>query len=562
MRARSVQAQDVYRRDPIAFIDDLITRTELGKPFRLLSHQRTILRRAFTFRRGKLAFTTVVWSEIKKSGKTTIAAVMGLWWAYTQEPPNEVFVMANDFDQAVSRVFTTMVNLIRQNPGLRESATIQRDRITLSNGTIIRALPSDYAGAAGSNHGLTIWEEIWGYDSERATRLWEELTPVATRRNSIRFVATYAGFENESDLLQRLYRQGVGPEEHPDGQGQRIHATLPVYANREAKLFVYWSHEPRMPWQKAEYYREQRATLRPSQFLRLHENRWASTETAFITAEMWAACLDPDRRPLLPGRRDAELYVGVDVATKHDSSAVVAVMRDRDQDGRDVVALAAHRIWRPTPTDPLDIEATVEAYLRELHHAYRVRAVLVDPYQMARSIQTLKAAGLRVEEYPQTLDRLTVMGQAVYDLVQGRNLSVYAAADLREHALNAVVVESARGWRIAKEKSSKKVDGLVALAMACAALGQRPAGFEPLVWNWTKSYTARTVSNLGPRDAPLSPIDADGGGLVVNPRGQIEIYRDARGDEPVVRPPVVHDVQDSGHRSCCRACRSAFLRLP
>jgi phage terminase large subunit-like protein len=44
---------------------------------------------------------------------------------------------------------------------------------------------------------------------------------------------------------------------------------------------------------------------------------------------------------------------------------------------------------------------------------------------------------------------------------------MYPALDLREQALNAVAVESSRGWRLAKEKSSKKIDAIVALAMAC-----------------------------------------------------------------------------------------------
>ena len=39
----------------------------------------------------------------------------------------------------------------------------------------------------------------------------------------------------------------------------------------------------------------------------------------------------------------------------------------------------------------------------------------------------------------------------------------------RRQALNTVAVESTRGWRIAKEKTGKKIDAIVALAMACSA---------------------------------------------------------------------------------------------
>jgi hypothetical protein len=40
---------------------------------------------------------------------------------------------------------------------------------------------------------------------------------------------------------------------------------------------------------------------------------------------------------------------------------------------------------------------------------------------------------------------------------------------MRQQALSTVAVENPRGWRIAKEKASKKIDAIVALAMACVA---------------------------------------------------------------------------------------------
>ncbi len=77
------------------------------------------------------------------------------------------------------------------------------------------------------------------------------------------------------------------------------------------------------------------------------------------------------------------------------------------------MVLAEHRIWRPSPSDPLDIEATIEAWVRDLCTRYRVVRVLVDPWQMARSIRTLSDARLPVEEFPQTEANLTRMGQAL-----------------------------------------------------------------------------------------------------------------------------------------------------
>jgi phage terminase large subunit-like protein len=218
-----------------------------------------------------------------------------------------------------------------------------------------------------------------------------------------------------------------------------------------------------MRWQTAAYYAAQRRTLRPGTYLRLHENRWASAETAFITPELWDCCVDRTRSPLLPTRH-ASLFVGVDAATKHDTAAVVGVCWEEER-----LRLARHRIWHPSPTEPIDLEATIEEELKAWHAGYAVQVILCDPYQLHRSIMTLKAAGLPIEALPQTTANTTRMGQALFDLLTGRNLRLYASDELRAQALNTVSIETPRGWRIAKERASKKIDAIVALAMACVA---------------------------------------------------------------------------------------------
>ena len=460
----------------VDFFDRFIVKNESGQSFSLVAYQRVILNRAFTFdAEGKLAYTTYIYSEPKKSGKTAISAGVATWWAYTQEAPNQIFVVANDLDQAQSVTFQTVCGLIMRNPLLATRAKIFKSEIRLDNGTVIKAIANDFAGAAGARHGLVVHDEIWGSTSEASQRLFEELTRVPTRRNSIRFISTYAGFVGESELLWRLYLAGVGPEEHPDGKGNRVDSDLPIYVNQDSRMFTYWSHTPRMEWQTPEYYAGERQTLRPAQFLRLHENRWTSSETRFITEEMYEGCLDREHRPVLPNH-PTQLFVGVDIGIKHDSSAIVAVMREKG--GKP--AVARHRIWKPMPDESVRLEDVVE-YLIEMKRQYRVKAIVADPNQMLGVIQRLKEKGVPIQEYPQTTANLTQAGQALFDLVRDKNLRVYPSAELREHLVNAVVVESSRGWRLAKDKASKKIDAAVALAMALVALQERPEGFTPMV---------------------------------------------------------------------------------
>jgi len=156
--------------------------------------------------------------------------------------------------------------------------------------------------------------------------------------------------------------------------------------------------------------------------------------------------LDACRRcfSVLKGER---ITVGIDASIKNDNAAAVAVTRRGQQ-----LALVGYRIWRPSKSDPLDIEATVEQQLIEWASRHRIVAAYYDPYQLHRSAVTLQRRGVRMLEYPQTPANLTRAGQNLSELIMGRNLRIYHAPDLRQHAINAVAIETTRGWKLAKEK--------------------------------------------------------------------------------------------------------------
>jgi hypothetical protein len=65
---------------------------------------------------------------------------------------------------------------------------------------------------------------------------------------------------------------------------------------------------------------------------------------------------------------------------------------------------------------------------------------------------------------------------------------LYPSDELRQQALSTVAIENPRGWRIAKEKASRKIDAIVVLAMACCAamahrgeIGRRLGDAKPVV---------------------------------------------------------------------------------
>jgi phage terminase large subunit-like protein len=321
---------------------------------------------------------------------------------------------------------------------------------------------SDYAGAAGANPTISVFDELWAYTSERSRRLWDEMVPVPTRRISCRLTTTYARFEGESELLEELYKRGLSqPGVGPDlfaGDG----------------LLMFWTHQPHAPWQTPEWLEQMRTSLRPNAFLRMIENRFVSSEENFVDMEWWDACTIA--RPVA-ANSSLPVWVGVDASVKRDSTGIVAVTWDH---AVSKVRMVWHRIFQPTPDEPIDFEAMVEETLVGLQRRFSLREVRYDPYQMAATAQRLSRYGVPMVEFPQSVPNLTAASQNLYELIKGQGIVVYPDADVRLAINRAVALETSRGWRIAKEKASHKIDVVVALAQAALAAVHK--GEQPQLW--------------------------------------------------------------------------------
>src|SRR6516225_2822744 len=185
---------------------------ETGEPFELLPAEVVFLDHAFrTDANGRLLYPEQVFSAPKKSGKTGFAALFTLTMCLIFGGKfAEGYAIANDLEQAQGRVFQSFKRICEASPYLKREADITQSRITFpQTGAVIQAIGSDYASAAGANPAVSSFVELWGYTSERSRRLWDEMVPSPARKISCRLVTTYAGFENESTLLEDLYKRGL-----------------------------------------------------------------------------------------------------------------------------------------------------------------------------------------------------------------------------------------------------------------------------------------------------------------------------------------------------------------
>jgi hypothetical protein len=91
-------------------------------------------------------------------------------------------------------------------------------------------------------------------------------------------------------------------------------------------------------------------------------------------------------------------------------------------------------------------------------------------------------------------------GAELFEGLQGRTLQLYPNADIRLAMSRAIAIETARGWRIAKEKQNHKIDVVIALAMSALASVRSPgeSNYDSQYLGW--SDTPSEVLTTGRRD--------------------------------------------------------------
>jgi hypothetical protein len=215
---------------------------ETGQPFILTPAEHLFLTHAFSLADdGRLRYPELLFSAPKKSGKTAFAAMVMLYVVSALGGRfAEGYSAANDLEQSVGRVFQAAQRIVQATPELARDATITQNRIVFrSTGATITALANDYAGAAGSNPAITVFDELWAFVAERGHRFFDEMVPPPTRRIACRLTVTYAGFEGESELLETLYKRGM--------KGEQIAPDLFARAG----MLMFWTNAFAAPWQTA-----------------------------------------------------------------------------------------------------------------------------------------------------------------------------------------------------------------------------------------------------------------------------------------------------------------------
>ncbi len=420
---------------------------------------------------GNFIYDLVLWSDIKKSAKSVIAAAVVLYRAL-RTPYGSFKIVANDKEQAESRVFNYISLAIMLNPRLAEHCTIRNYKILLDNHAVIAAVPIDPKGEAGGGDDMIEFTELHAADSKAAALMWAEMTlsPLKLGKSQ-RWIDTYAGHSGESPILEPLYERGVK-------EGKQLDLGIPgleVFVN--GSFLCLWNTVKRCPWQLGKrgkaYYAEEAMVQTISEFDRIHGNQWVTSSTAFVPIEWWMAC----QQPVPPLEDNEKIVYALDAAVTGDCFAMVGVSRRRNYDtGKDLVYLRYVRIWKPprggkiqytdaTNHDNIDYP---EGAIRKLAKSGNVAQFAYDPFQLHELATRLYQEGIAwFREFPQGADRLKADKQ-LYDDIRDMRFVHDGDATLTEHVknANAKIDPQDHSMRIVKRSEVLKIDACVASSMA------------------------------------------------------------------------------------------------
>ena len=481
---------------------------------------------------GSPQYNQVVAGRGKKNAKSLDLELAALFCTIIRRSVhgNDSLILANDEAQAGDDL-ELIRKLVARNPEPASEFDALNKELRLKDGSGgIKILPAgDALGLHGKTASFIGYDEIHGY---RDWSVMEALQPDPTRRDALTWVTSYDVYAGEQGVplhdLKEIGFAGSDPRMLFSWYSAE-RCTDPSFAELDPEARANPSMDS---WPEGRAYLEQQRRRLPSSiYRRLHLNLGGS-ENAFIDPAKWDKCVDPSARPVLMDK-SLPVFVAVDASLRHDSTAIVvcAFVEQR-------VHLITHKVFQPSPVEPLDLEATVEAMVLDLNKRFRVVSVCYDPWQLQSVMQRLARAGIRVEEFPQSPGNLTIASQNLYELIEGRNLVAYSDAGLRLAISRAVAIETGRGWKISKEKGSHKIDLVVSLAMACRSATQAPAQSE--LWSPSAFLVGDAPAPWPQRSAMIAAVLIAGSGAY---RGQAAAAYFAKLDYTGRQPLLLVDCQ-------------------
>ena len=271
---------------------------------------------------------------------------------------SEIFSFAVDEQQAQILLRDVAGKLRRLGLVGRGGFRVLRNSVVAPNGTTFTAMAADAASAMGLRAEMIVVDELSEWPERAGRELWTAIRTTAAKRPRCRLlVITTAGW-NRASLCWEVR----------------------CAAEREPRwLFI--ERGQCASWLDHEDIEEQRRSMPPGVFARLHLNQWVDQHGAWLSAEQVDAVF-AHGAPGGSGRR----VVALDIGVRRDRAAASVVRAD---DERGVYVVEQLKVWIPEPGADVDLVEVQEWVDRQ---ARRLRCpITMDPWQGALMAQQLRA---------------------------------------------------------------------------------------------------------------------------------------------------------------------------
>lgn len=441
---------------------------------------------------GKRLINTALIGLPRKNGKSEICATFALKGLVADgEWGAEVYSAASDRDQA-SLVFNVAKFMVLNDPVLSERCKIVDSKKEIHyplTGSFYKAISADADTKHGFNASMIIYDEL---HTARNRELWDVLvTSMSTREQPLAVAITTAGWDRET-ICWELWKYGedVSAGLFPDPGFFSVIYSAPDDADwldRE----VWHAVNPalgdfrRLDEMETLAMRAQRVPAQQNTFRRLYLNQWTQQATRWLDPDEWKACQEDFTAEELRGQ---PCYVGVDLSNTTDITAVVLVFPQpggtykvlpffwvpaddmRERQNRDV---AGYMSWiqmghlRGTPGNVIDQDAIEEAIKKEFGTQFNIKEIAIDRWNATGVMTHLQGAGFTVVPFGQGYASMTAPSKELETLILSRKIKHNGNAVLNWMIGNVAAEQDAAGnIKPSKAKSTKRIDGVVALIMA------------------------------------------------------------------------------------------------
>ena len=479
-----------------------------GIPFALHPSQAFRVGSLFGWKRadGTRRFRRFYDEEGKGNGKSPMLAGIGLYAMLADgEARSEVYAAASKKDQAMV-LFRDAVAMVDQSPALSSRLTKSGGNPVwnlahLPSGSFFRPISSD-DGQSGPRPHFALCDEVHEHRDRNTIDMLER--GFKFRRQPLLCMATNAGHDRNSicwEEREHAVKVAAGEVEHDetfsfvcsldDGDDPLEDPSCWVKANpllgttiTEKYLADVVAQAKAIPGKR-------------NGILRLHFCVWTDAVTSWIARPAWEAC---ERRITLDDYEGEQVWLGLDMSFTRDLTALALVFK-RDAElhafvdfwtpgdtlsEREIRDRAPYRAWveqglleaLPGKVIPL---GAVAGRLAELMERFEVMALAYDRYRHKELDVQLQDLGVDIPmiEHPQGFRRagdtplwMPNSVRALEDAVIERRLVVPPHPVLRSNVACSTPRDDPAGTGnriLNKAKSTGRIDGAVALAMAIGA---------------------------------------------------------------------------------------------